>query len=51
MKLGFIGLGIMGTPMAINLARAGHQLHVTTIGRLLMNYCQWVPSVLKLLAR
>lgn len=32
MKLGFIGLGIMGTPMVINLARAGHQLHVTTIG-------------------
>ena len=32
MKLGFIGLGIMGTPMAINLARADHQLHVTTIG-------------------
>lgn len=32
MKLGFIGLGIMGTPMTINLARAGHQLHVTTIG-------------------
>ncbi|MEA7571645.1 NAD(P)-binding domain-containing protein, partial [Salmonella enterica subsp. enterica serovar Virginia] len=31
-KLGFIGLGIMGSPMAINLARAGHQLHVTTIG-------------------
>ena len=27
MKLGFIGLGIMGTPMAINLARAGHQRH------------------------
>ena len=27
MKLGFIGLGIMGTPMAINLARAGHQHH------------------------
>ncbi|EJP3295284.1 hypothetical protein NU153_004135, partial [Salmonella enterica subsp. enterica serovar Infantis] len=23
MKLGFIGLGIMGSPMAINLARAG----------------------------
>ncbi|HCT7898492.1 TPA: 2-hydroxy-3-oxopropionate reductase [Enterobacter cloacae] len=32
MKLGFIGLGIMGSPMAINLARAGHQLYVTTIG-------------------
>lgn len=32
MKLGFIGLGIMGTPMAVNLAKAGHSLHVTTIG-------------------
>ncbi|MRS15603.1 2-hydroxy-3-oxopropionate reductase [Enterobacteriaceae bacterium RIT691] len=32
MKLGFIGLGIMGTPMAERLAKAGHQLHVTTIG-------------------
>lgn len=32
MKLGFIGLGIMGTPMAVNLAKAGHALHVTTIG-------------------
>ncbi len=38
----------MGTPMAINLARAGHQLHVTTLVRLLMNYCHWVPLVLKL---
>lgn len=32
MKLGFIGLGIMGTPMAVNLAKAGHSLQVTTIG-------------------
>lgn len=32
MKLGFIGLGIMGTPMAVNLAKAGHTLHITTIG-------------------
>lgn len=32
MKLGFIGLGIMGTPMALNLAKAGHDLHVATIG-------------------
>ncbi len=32
MKLGFIGLGIMGTPMALRLAKAGHALHVTTIG-------------------
>ena len=43
MKLGFIGLGIMGTPMAINLAQP--------LVRLLMNYCHWVPSVLKLRAR
>ncbi|MDH8107071.1 NAD(P)-binding domain-containing protein, partial [Klebsiella pneumoniae] len=27
MKLGFIGLGIMGTPMALRLAKAGHALH------------------------
>jgi 2-hydroxy-3-oxopropionate reductase len=26
MKIGFVGLGIMGSPMAANLIRAGHQL-------------------------
>jgi hypothetical protein len=31
-KLGFIGLGIMGTPMAGHLQAAGHQLVVHTIG-------------------
>jgi 2-hydroxy-3-oxopropionate reductase len=30
LKLGFIGLGIMGTPMALNLIRGGHTLFVTT---------------------
>lgn len=30
MKLGFIGLGIMGTPMALHLINAGHTLHVYT---------------------
>jgi len=30
MKIGFIGLGIMGTPMALHLANAGHQLFVYT---------------------
>ena len=30
MKLGFIGLGIMGTPMALRLRAAGHELVVTT---------------------
>ena len=29
-KLGFIGLGIMGTPMATNLAKGGHELYVHT---------------------
>ena len=28
MKIGFIGLGIMGLPMAKNLLRAGHSVHV-----------------------
>ncbi len=31
-KLGFIGLGIMGAPMARNLIQAGHELHVHTRG-------------------
>lgn len=29
MKIGFIGLGIMGKPMAINLVKAGHELFVS----------------------
>ncbi|HEY8610081.1 MAG TPA: NAD(P)-binding domain-containing protein, partial [Roseomonas sp.] len=28
MKIGFIGLGIMGRPMALNLKKAGHDLIV-----------------------
>lgn len=31
-KIGFIGLGIMGAPMAGHLADAGHELFVNTIG-------------------
>src|SRR5665647_851677 len=31
-KLGFIGLGIMGTPMAAHLIKAGHPLFMTTLG-------------------
>jgi 2-hydroxy-3-oxopropionate reductase len=34
LKLGFIGLGIMGAPMALHLIRAGHQLFVFTCGKL-----------------
>ena len=29
-KVGFIGLGIMGTPMALNLLKAGHRLFVSS---------------------
>ena len=34
MKIGFIGLGIMGTPMVLHLVNAGHQLFVNTRGKL-----------------
>jgi 2-hydroxy-3-oxopropionate reductase len=30
MQVGFIGLGIMGRPMALNLVKGGHSLHVWT---------------------
>ncbi|WP_310463200.1 2-hydroxy-3-oxopropionate reductase [Sphaerotilus sp.] len=33
MNLGFIGLGIMGTPMALHLVEAGHTLWVNTVGK------------------
>jgi 2-hydroxy-3-oxopropionate reductase len=33
MKIGFIGLGIMGTPMALRLMAGGHQLFVHTRGK------------------
>ena len=32
-KIGFIGLGIMGAPMAMHLIKAGHQLFVHTVGK------------------
>ena len=28
MKIGFVGIGIMGAPMALNLIKAGHELHI-----------------------
>ena len=33
LKLGFIGLGIMGAPMAGHLRKAGHELFVATRGK------------------
>ena len=29
MKIGFIGMGIMGTPMSINLIKAGYDVMVS----------------------
>ncbi|MES3014298.1 MAG: NAD(P)-binding domain-containing protein, partial [Pseudomonadota bacterium] len=34
LRIGFIGLGIMGAPMAGHLIKAGHQLFVFTRGKL-----------------
>ena len=34
-KVGFIGLGAMGGPMALNLAKAGHKLVVHDIDQTL----------------
>lgn len=31
MKIGFVGLGIMGRPMAMNLLRSGHELYVNDL--------------------
>ncbi|MGH8830637.1 MAG: 2-hydroxy-3-oxopropionate reductase [Polaromonas sp.] len=33
LKIGFIGLGIMGAPMAGHLLKAGHMLFVNTVGK------------------
>ena len=34
LKIGFVGLGIMGAPMAGHLIKAGHQLFVFTLGKM-----------------
>jgi 2-hydroxy-3-oxopropionate reductase len=34
LKIGFVGLGIMGAPMAAHLIKAGHQLFVYTLGKM-----------------
>src|SRR5579884_4040098 len=49
MKVGFIGLGMMGKGMAANLQKAGHQLIVHDLNRaaaepFLKNGAQWVNS-------
>ncbi len=49
MKIGFIGLGIMGKPMAENLQKAGHELVVNNLGKepaekLLANGAVWADT-------
>ena len=39
-KIGFIGLGIMGTPMCRHLIAAGHQLFVHTLGKIPLEIAQ-----------
>ena len=34
LKIGFVGLGTMGAPMAAHLIKAGHQLFVYTLGKM-----------------
>lgn len=43
MKIGFIGLGAMGGPMAANLQRAGHELTVNDL-RKVEGFPRWAPS-------
>lgn len=49
MRLGFVGVGNMGGPMAANLLRAGHEMKVTDLRReaaaeLIANGASWVDS-------
>ena len=49
MKLGFVGVGNMGNPMALNLLKAGHSLQVYDIkqeaaGNLIEDGATWVES-------
>src|SRR5450756_2094819 len=34
LNIGFVGLGVMGTPMAGHLIKAGHRLFVYTLGKI-----------------
>ena len=46
-KIGFIGLGIMGAPMAVNLAKAGHTMVVRTRSKVPDAVAEIKPTVLK----
>ncbi len=44
MKIGFIGLGAMGAPIAANLARGGHPLSVNDLRRIDVAGASWAES-------
>lgn len=44
MKLGFIGLGVMGAPMAANLARGGHAVRGTDLRRIEVAGVAWADT-------
>jgi 3-hydroxyisobutyrate dehydrogenase len=44
MRIGFVGLGAMGAPMAANLLRAGHQLRVHDARRVEIGGAEWAAS-------
>ncbi len=47
LKLGFIGLGIMGAPMALQLVKAGHTLFVATRGKVRAEIAESTATVCK----
>ena len=44
MRIGFAGVGVMGAPMAANLARAGHALRVNDLRRIEVAGASWADS-------
>ena len=45
LKVGFIGLGTMGTPMALNLRKAGHSLFVASRSKIPTAFAYDVSTV------
>ena len=47
LNIGFIGLGNMGLPMSINLAKKGHNIEATDINKKIANQLENTPIVFK----
>ena len=46
--IGFIGLGIMGRPMALNLLRSGHRLVVHSRSQAIVEFVDIYPTLCEL---